>query len=501
MDKNLGHIILVIFDENNLGPVTLYEILSGEGYSCKVVYYLRDTGTNRETFISFLRETNAVLLGFSFASHSKNTAMEVADYVADKMPELPIIFGGVHPTIDPLSCLSSCDAVCVGEGEGSMLEIAEKTLNGQDYLSAHNLVYKKDGEIIRNEILPLIQNLDDLPIRRPCTDDHIMIEKGEVVILDKKKYMKLYHRFTRQFAQTFSRGCPYACSYCCNSKFHEIYKNWGKIRSKSVRATIMEIREYIKFNPDIIKVFIIDDCFLTHSAEWLTDFVRRWNADIRKEFNFFTIPDYVTDEKLDILKGLDLCYCSIGLQSGSKKINGIYKRKFSREEFMRACGAIHSRKLGLVISVILDNPWEDDKDVMETLDVLTEIRKPFYIMQYSLKIYPGTRLFDHCRENSVKTPDNNMDYQNFFAIRSTDTNKIVILSQFLPKGLISHLFRNKGRLPIKFAVRGLYILACCIMPFHALRVAGSKHFINNLRLASSYRNVALLWVKGLLGLR
>ena len=267
----------------------------------------------------------------------------------------------------------------------------------------------------------------------------------------------------------------------------------------SVDATINEICVNIEHNPSIIKVFVIDDCFLAHDTGWLKDFAAKWREKVNKELNFFTIPEYVTREKLEILKSINMRYCSVGLQSGSRKINGLYNRKFSPETFLRACGSIRSLDMGLVVNLIFDNPWEKDEDVYETLKILTRIEKPFYIMQYSLKIYPGTKLFEHCRDNNITIPDFNKWFVNYNTIRAEDINRVLVLSQMLPPGIIFYLFRNYRERAVKILLRAFYLLACIIMPFHALRVSGSKNMKHNVAIALSHSRLALNWVKGLLG--
>jgi len=442
-----------------------------------------------------------ILIGFSFASQSTDIAFNLAKVLKDKCNHTPLIFGGVHPTIDPISCLDYCDAVCIGEGEKTILEVAKRLTDGDDFFQTNNLIYKKDGKIIENQLNQLIKELDSLPVRRSYTEDHLIIRKGKVFNVDHNMFFEILPNERTCYTQIFSRGCPYGCSYCCNSKYKEIYPDWTKIRNKSVSGLIDEISENIRNNPGIIKVFIIDDCFLAHDIKWLEEFTAQWKEKVNKELNFFTIPEYVKKEKLEILKKIDFSYCSIGLQSGCKKTNQLYNRKFSKELFLDACNLIKSMDIGLVVNVILDNPWENDSDILDTLDVLTRMKKPYYIMQYSLKIYPGTKLYSDCVYEKKKIPDFNLWYKNYNVIQAIDSNRIMILAQFLPRNLIMNLFKNREKVYAKISIRCLYIIACMFIPFHALRVSGSKKLSQNISIIFSHRHYAITWIKGLLGIR
>ena len=501
-DKCNKSIILVIFDIDNQGPIVLYELLNKHGYRCKLVYFLHDGADNREALKDFIHTQNAVFVGFSFASHSTELAFSLSKQLAQSFPKIPIIFGGVHPSIDTDSCIDKCNAVCIGEGEVAILEVAEKILNNNNYLTSRNLVYKtEEGKVVRNEINPLITDLDTLPIRRIVSDGHVIVEDGKVNIVDKKKYFEINPRARTNYIQTFSRGCPSACSYCCNSKYRSIYTKWSKVRSKSVEATIKEIYEIVEFNSDLEKVFIIDDCFFVHDVKWLNNFVGQWRQKINKELTCFAIPHFVTEEKIKVLKSLDLCHISVGLQSGSEKTNASYNRKFSSDKFLQTCELINSFHVGLVVNVIFDNPWEDNEDLYKTLDVLTRIKKPFYIIHYSLKLYPGTKLYEKLSEDVQNIPDFNLWYTDYFTIGSSDTNRILILSQFLTRTFSLWLFDNKQRVLCKYLIRVLHVLAGLVMPFHALRIAGSRSFLKNVKIAISHRKQAIRLVKGILGLK
>ena len=493
MQKN---IIFLIFDEGNRSHIVLYETLVRAGFGSKVIYYLNDNAVNLAALNKFVKSNDPLFLGFSFASHSVQVAFSVGASFTKEFPGVPLIFGGAHPTIDPLSCLEYCDAVCVGEGEGAILEIAEKLTRKENYLSSHNLIYKKDGNIVKNAMNSLIADLDTLPVRRPFTKDHFLVSEGRVLEIDRAQYLKLFPDGKTRFMQVYSRGCPNACSYCCNSLFRSIYPDWPKVRIQSAEATIKEMQEMLRINPSIIRMSINDDCFLGRSSQWLKDFVQKYNAAIGKELNYLTCPEHVTLEKLRILNDIDVRYISIGLQSGSKKTNALYNRPFSSERFLSACNLIHAQKIGLVVHMIFDNPWEDADDIFDTLDVLTQIKKPFYILQFSLKIYPGTKLYEHCIAKSLNMLSYNTKYEHYYSVQRTDINRIITLAQFLPRCIIFSFFKNREKATFKILVRLAYFFAAIYMPFHVLRICGSRRLRDNIAIALSHGTIAERWVKG-----
>ena len=51
-----------------------------------------------------------------------------------------------------------------GEGEFALLEVVDKLNRGEEYRSVSNFWFRNKDEIIRNEVRPLIDDLDALPM-------------------------------------------------------------------------------------------------------------------------------------------------------------------------------------------------------------------------------------------------------------------------------------------------------------------------------------------------
>lgn len=496
-----GTSLLVIFDEGNQGAIILYEQLVKYNYPCKLIYYLTDTEVNRKGLRDFILSSSVLFIGFSFASHSTKTAFSIADYIRKTFPQIPIVFGGVHPTLDPVSCLDHCDAVCLGEGDLAILEILERINAGYNYLVSNNLVYRNGDRIIRNALNPLISNLDILPIRRPYTADHIVIKNGHSYPLIQERYFEIMPFRKLSLTQDFSRGCPYSCNYCCNSNYKELYPEWAKVRSRSVSVTINEIYENIQLNSSLMRMFLIDDCFFAHNIEWLKDFVRQWKEKINISLTFFAIPEYVTYEKLRILCDINIDRISIGLQSGSRRMNAFLNRRFSPAQFLQTCRLIRSMGINLAIDLLFDNPWENENDQLETLDILTQIPKPFIISQYSLKVYPGTGLYKKYNENNEVFVTRNFSYNHYNSIKITDINILYLLTQILPRNFILYIFQHRSSPLMKLVLRSLYVLVLFSTPYLYLRIMVPRGIKRKIKFVFFFRRQGLRLIKDLFGLK
>jgi len=68
----------------------------------------------------FILKESFDLIGFSLTTDFFTPAAIISEAIKKENPKLPIIWGGVHPTIFPEMCLKYADMVCLGEGEEAM---------------------------------------------------------------------------------------------------------------------------------------------------------------------------------------------------------------------------------------------------------------------------------------------------------------------------------------------------------------------------------------------
>lgn len=131
-----------------------------------------------------------------------------------------------------------------GEGEYALLEVANRFDEKKDLSTIENLWVKKKDRIFRNDVRPLIVNLDELPFP------------------DRNLYVKKYP-FLRKSQKVFmvGRGCPFSCAYCFNHAFKKLYHNKGSfVRYRSPDYIIAEIKE-VKAQSPFRTVYFQDDTF------------------------------------------------------------------------------------------------------------------------------------------------------------------------------------------------------------------------------------------------
>ncbi|MGD0159511.1 MAG: cobalamin-dependent protein [Candidatus Bathyarchaeia archaeon] len=94
-----------------------------------------------------------------FSSRFPN-ALHVAKLVKEIDPEIPVVLGGIQPTVQTKEVLanSEVDFAVLGEGEQTMLDL----MNGKSHRVIDGFGYKEDGQIHINPKTKFIEDLDSL---------------------------------------------------------------------------------------------------------------------------------------------------------------------------------------------------------------------------------------------------------------------------------------------------------------------------------------------------
>jgi len=134
--------------------------------------FLKDRGHNVEVAAADYKEIRKKIeaKGFEVIAYSVPTLLldsylSLNNRLKDEF-NIFSIFGGPHPTLMPeIIYHNNIDCVCIGEGELAMAELADKMSRKESISDIENLWVKDNGNIFKNPLRPLIQDLDSLHFR------------------------------------------------------------------------------------------------------------------------------------------------------------------------------------------------------------------------------------------------------------------------------------------------------------------------------------------------
>lgn len=305
------------------------------------------------------------------------SALDVARYFKSIAPDLPIVWGGVHPSMLPEQTLKdpNADIVVIGEGEETMLELVGCLQMNEDLTDIRGIGFKKVGAIIINPPRDFI-DMDKLPIELP--------------------YHKL--ELDRYFLETFpvhtSRGCPYGCRFCYNPVF-----NRRRYRVKSPNRVLDEI-EYIvrRFNPKKIS-FTQDDEFFIDLGRVRAICKGLIDRNIHIQWESFCRLDSflrMDDEMLRLVEKSGCRMLSFGGESGNQKILDMIEKGSKVEYIPAVAQRMASTRIDMVISFMMGLPGETYSEFLNTCNLIERIIRinpncnPNGLFLYTP--YPGTKL-------------------------------------------------------------------------------------------------------------
>jgi radical SAM superfamily enzyme YgiQ (UPF0313 family) len=362
-----------------MGLAYISAILKQHGH--KVVLY--DTAfVSVDYIIKEIGCSDIEIAMFSVHSIVYEQAVELSKELKKVKPDIYVLFGGWHVSIDPDGVIAndSVDMVCIGEGEYAALDVADDLIR----CDVPNIWYKKYGKIIKNDVRPL-GSLDDLPFpdreifNRECLEDN----NG------------LFHFSTM-------RGCPYSCNFCCNYKMVDLYRDISckYVRFRSIDNVIEEML-YLKEKYHPHEFFFTDEMFLTDHNR-VKEFCKAYKEQgVGIPFGFMARVEHITDELLFILKDAGCSRIHLGIESGNEELRKKYlNRHMSNQQIIDAFDLCHKYNIFTASFNMIGLPFETKKTINDTFELNKRCNPDIFQMTILYPFY-GTKIRDIYNDNGL----------------------------------------------------------------------------------------------------
>jgi len=304
-----------------------------------------------------------------------------------RIPGAAIVFGGVHPTIEPVQCLETgyVDYVVLNEGEHTIVALADALRDGGPVREITGLAFIEDGAPVVNPFAGFEKDLD------------VFGMAWELV--DVERYINPHYQGVERVLQGYvaSRGCPHACRFCYNQFFNK--RRW---RHPSAEKLVGDLNALIDKHR-LGGVVFLDDNF-TVNKTWMSSVLSGIKAC---GLHLETRIDYIDDAFLKELVDHRVKNLFIGVESGSDRILTLIDKGFTVADIHRALGLIESYGITVKLSFIFGVPTETYAEYRQTLALIIwcieNITRVGFTVGFYLP-YPGTPLFETCVERGFKKP-------------------------------------------------------------------------------------------------
>lgn len=378
------------------GVGVLSACLKRAGHETKLLYIHKDMHPfDLEKIKAEVLDFDPGLVALSTCTNQFQYVTQISGAIRSCL-SVPIIAGGVHPTLctEDVAKTPDIDILCVGEGEQALVELASALDSGTDITPIRNLWVKNNGQIHRNAPRPY-QGLDEIPF-------------SDRSIFDFQRLIDLKNGWVDMMA---GRGCPYLCTYCWNESYRKIYKkelgsgSGSYIRFRKPTRVVSEIKEILG-NYENIKTFSFNDDTFTLSKRWLAEFCSLYKKEVDMPFVINSHLNNIEDDVLDLLREAGCELIRIGIESGNARIRKeILKRHAAgNKEVADNIRRIKERGIRVLTYNMIGLPTETKEDVLDTIKLNAQCA-PDVIKILTFYPYKNTPIYDFCVKHGFLDPD------------------------------------------------------------------------------------------------
>jgi radical SAM superfamily enzyme YgiQ (UPF0313 family) len=318
-----------------------------------------------------LYEAKADVIGFSCYIWNLKEIAALIRRLHPVCPNVKFVVGGPEVSFESKEFLlehPEVDALVIGEGEDTFLELLSTWEGGDDLSLVSGVAWNKNGKVVINPLQPVSSDLNDLP--DPYTENEDFT--GRLVYVET------------------TRGCPYNCQYCLSSTFQGVRFLEPKRFRPMFRRLLKNGARTIKF---------VDRTFNAnkrHALEIL-DIVREESECLpdaeRIRVHCEMAGDLLDDEWMDYFRAYPrgLIQLEIGVQSTHKPTLEIVSRPHNFEKWKRYVPEMQALEIPLHLDLIVGLPEENWTNLQTSFNDVYLV-KPAMLQLGFLKVLKGSGL-------------------------------------------------------------------------------------------------------------
>ncbi len=306
-------------------------------------------------------------------------------------PEVPIIFGGWHPTLATEETLREefVDIIVRNQGDRTLVEVLDRVATGESLSGVAGCWFKEEGKIRANPDRP-IAALSDLP--RPAYD-----------LVDFDAYER--KGGVRKLPYATSTGCPYACNYCTDLVYYG--RRFNAYDAERAAAEMAELASRYRLE----EIALVDSNFLVDVRRAIAIAEGIIRSGVRFRWTFQASTDLLcrmSDEEVRLLARSGVTHIGFGTESASPEILKAMDKSHQRiEDIGEAARKCSRADIRATLNLIFGYPGEEERHRRQTLAVMGQIAARYPSVTFSPNIftaYPGLTIWPDLLARGVRRP-------------------------------------------------------------------------------------------------
>jgi anaerobic magnesium-protoporphyrin IX monomethyl ester cyclase len=423
MNESMGKIVLFRGKPNNepiketllpLGLMAISAPLDREGYDISIIDSTVDDDYVRKVLEKL---EGAVCLGIStMTGYQIREGLEVAKAAKEKYPDIPIVWGGFHPSILPHQTMQNqfVDIVVVGQGERTFQDLVHHLQHQKPLKDVQGILYKEkvDGnlEVRENPARPF-ESMDNFP-------------SYAFNLVDVERYV-----FGSEFAErtvnyVSSYGCFHRCTFCAEHKMFK--RHWIPKDAKMVVDDLQMLVDKYK----VEGVLIDDNNFFQNPqrAEEICKEILRRGLKVRwgRANGRTGILGACSDEFWDLVKRAGCFSIYVGAESGCQEVLNFIDKDINTDTTLVVARKAADRGIQMMWAFMIGFPHTDEfkvpieEEFGKTLDLIGQINdiSTNHIIMWSLFTpFPETPIYEASLKAGFKDYDSLEGWSNHNIIR------------------------------------------------------------------------------------
>jgi len=373
-------------EESPLPPLSLSylaSVLIREGIEVKILDFLV-TQYHPRKLRRELEEYRPQIVGATCVTLNYPIARRMLKVCKAFDPHIFTVIGGPHVTFALQETLLQSpwiDAIVIGEGEGTLVELARAVEEGKDIHHVPGIAFADGGMVVKTSARPLIEDLDKLPL--PARE-----------LLPMARYRALGTPCT----VITSRGCPYSCIFCSG---HRMFG--PKVRFRSPGLVVDEI-EKLQRDFGLVKINIVDDTFTVnhnHTRAVCEEMLRR---NLKMKWSVFARVDRISEDLAQLMNRAGCEWVLFGVESADEGILKTIKKGTTPDEVRRGVKIAFEAGINVFNSFILGLPGESWDTAQKSLAFGDELCQKYGAKYgfHMLSPLPGTEIYERAKDYGIR---------------------------------------------------------------------------------------------------
>ena len=341
-----------------------------------------------EHLTEYLNKNKFDVVGVSIIGgyYQYKTLLKISEAINQSRNRPFYIIGGHGPSPEPEFFLSKtkADAVVMGEGEITVIELLQAIQNGESLATVKGIAYRNEEEVVVNKKRPLIKDIDSIPF--------------PAFKLFPMDYYKLRRpSFTRKtdfvMRVLSGRGCPFQCNFC-----YRMDKGHRPRNTDSIIEEIQLLKEdyritHISFTDDLLmssveRVVGICEAFID------TGLNIRWDCNGRL--------NYAKSKVLQLMKKAGCVFINYGIEAMDDQVLKNMRKGLTTKMILKGVRETLEAGISPGLNIIFGNIGDNRQTLAKGVEFLLKYDDGAQLRTIRpVTPYPGSPLYYYAIEKGL----------------------------------------------------------------------------------------------------